>query len=48
MKNFAQVMAGLLFGSAGAQHTYPKSGQVAPPFLTAILNEGNHLEPTFK
>ena len=29
MKNFARVM-GLLFGSARA-HTYPKSGQVAPP-----------------
>ena len=29
MKNFVLVM-GLLFGSAGA-HTYPKSGQVAPP-----------------
>ena len=29
MKNFALVM-GLIFGSAQA-HTYPKSGQVAPP-----------------
>ena len=29
MNNFARAM-GLLFGSAGA-HTYPKSGQVAPP-----------------
>ena len=29
MKNFARLM-GLPFGSAGA-HTYPKSGQVAPP-----------------
>ena len=34
MKNFALVM-GLLFGSAGA-HTYPKSGQVAPPPRKAL------------
>ena len=31
MRNFAPIM-GLLFGSSGA-HTYPKSGQVAPPPL---------------
>ena len=35
MKNFAQVM-GLLYGSAGA-HTYPKSGQVAPPPPPSII-----------
>ena len=29
---------GLLFGSAGA-HTYPKSGQVAPPPLLEIITE---------
>ena len=29
MKNFGRVMD-LLFGSVGT-HTYPKSGQVAPP-----------------
>ena len=36
MKIFAQIM-GLLFGSAGA-HTFPKSGEVAPPHP---LNEHN-------
>ena len=38
MKSFAQVI-GLRFGSAGA-HTYPKSGQFAPPPLEYIPKLG--------
>ena len=36
MKIFAHIM-GLLFGSAGA-HTFPKSGQVAPPPFTPQMS----------